>query len=211
MVKYLLKKSYHVKDLKNVKFNSLWGYNGVFTTIRIYYKNTVKISFSAISCGLTFHQYCLMIRKIIITVHKKLVIFSRAEKNIISFIINCFHSISINLKVMEVLSPSLANNGYAQAHAPASAPAPAIPALPALPARLALLPTPFPSAPVHPNHSSTQAPPTLHMLLLACLPAPRSLPSNMGRPSTASCPSRHSCTPTSTRVLTFPLSHALSH
>lgn len=35
MENILLKKSYHVKDLKNVKFNSLWGYNGVFTTIRI--------------------------------------------------------------------------------------------------------------------------------------------------------------------------------
>ena len=35
MENILLKKSYHVKDLKNVKFNSLWGHNGVFTTIRI--------------------------------------------------------------------------------------------------------------------------------------------------------------------------------
>ena len=35
MENILLKKSYHVKDLKNVKFNSLWGYNGVFTTIRV--------------------------------------------------------------------------------------------------------------------------------------------------------------------------------
>ena len=35
MENILLKKSYHVKDLKTVKFNSLWGYNGVFTTIRI--------------------------------------------------------------------------------------------------------------------------------------------------------------------------------
>ena len=35
MENILLKKSYHVKDLKNVKFNTLWGYNGVFTTIRI--------------------------------------------------------------------------------------------------------------------------------------------------------------------------------
>ena len=35
MENILLKKSYHVKDLKNLKFNSLWGYNGVFTTIRI--------------------------------------------------------------------------------------------------------------------------------------------------------------------------------
>ncbi|MDC3074837.1 aminotransferase class IV [Pelagibacteraceae bacterium] len=35
MENILLRKSYHVKDLKTVKFNSLWGYNGVFTTIRI--------------------------------------------------------------------------------------------------------------------------------------------------------------------------------
>ena len=35
MENILLKKSYYVKDLKTVKFNSLWGYNGVFTTIRI--------------------------------------------------------------------------------------------------------------------------------------------------------------------------------
>ena len=35
MENILLKKSYHVKYLKNVKFNSLCGYNGVFTTIRI--------------------------------------------------------------------------------------------------------------------------------------------------------------------------------
>ena len=36
MVKYLLKKSYQLKDLKEIKFNDLWGDHGVFTTMWIY-------------------------------------------------------------------------------------------------------------------------------------------------------------------------------
>ena len=36
MVKYLLKKSYQLKDLKEIKFNDLWGDYGVFTTMWIY-------------------------------------------------------------------------------------------------------------------------------------------------------------------------------
>jgi len=36
MVKYLLKKSYLLKDLKEIKFNDLWGGHGVFTTTWIY-------------------------------------------------------------------------------------------------------------------------------------------------------------------------------
>ena len=36
MVKYLLKKSYRLKDLKEIKFNDLWGEHGVFTTMWIY-------------------------------------------------------------------------------------------------------------------------------------------------------------------------------
>ena len=31
----LLKKSFRVKDLKTISFNSLWGYKGIFTTIRL--------------------------------------------------------------------------------------------------------------------------------------------------------------------------------
>ena len=36
MVKYLLKKSYRLKDLKEIKFSDLWGDHGVFTTMWIY-------------------------------------------------------------------------------------------------------------------------------------------------------------------------------
>ena len=36
MVKYLLKKSYRLKDLREIKFNDLWGDHGVFTTMWIY-------------------------------------------------------------------------------------------------------------------------------------------------------------------------------
>ena len=36
MVKYLLKKSYRLKDLKEIKFNDLWGDHGVFTTMWIF-------------------------------------------------------------------------------------------------------------------------------------------------------------------------------
>tara|TARA_B110000444_G_scaffold196464_1_gene187133 strand:- start:1219 stop:1989 length:771 start_codon:yes stop_codon:yes gene_type:complete len=36
MVKYLLKKSYRLKDLKETKFKDLWGDHGVFTTMWIY-------------------------------------------------------------------------------------------------------------------------------------------------------------------------------
>ena len=36
MVNYLLKKSYQLKDLKEIKFKDLWGDQGVFTTMWIY-------------------------------------------------------------------------------------------------------------------------------------------------------------------------------
>ena len=36
MVNYLLKKSYQLKDLKEIKFKDLWGDNGVFTTMWIF-------------------------------------------------------------------------------------------------------------------------------------------------------------------------------
>ena len=35
MENILLKKSFQINNLKNIKFNSLWGYNGIFTTIRL--------------------------------------------------------------------------------------------------------------------------------------------------------------------------------
>ncbi|MDA7572805.1 aminotransferase class IV [Candidatus Pelagibacter sp.] len=38
MVTYLLKKSYQHKTLKEIKFNDLWGENGVFTTMWIFSK-----------------------------------------------------------------------------------------------------------------------------------------------------------------------------
>ena len=36
MVNYLLKKSYQLKDLKEIEFNDLWGDHGVFTTMWIF-------------------------------------------------------------------------------------------------------------------------------------------------------------------------------
>ena len=36
MVKYLLKKSYQLKDLKEIEFKDLWGDHGVFTTMWIF-------------------------------------------------------------------------------------------------------------------------------------------------------------------------------
>jgi branched-subunit amino acid aminotransferase/4-amino-4-deoxychorismate lyase len=36
MVNYLLKKSYRLKDLKEIEFNDLWGDHGVFTTMWIF-------------------------------------------------------------------------------------------------------------------------------------------------------------------------------
>ena len=44
MLKYLLKKSYQLKDLKEIKFNDLWGDHGVFTTMWIF-GNPPKILF----------------------------------------------------------------------------------------------------------------------------------------------------------------------
>ena len=38
MEKILLKKSFRVKDLKIINFNPLWGYKGIFTTIRLFGK-----------------------------------------------------------------------------------------------------------------------------------------------------------------------------
>ena len=36
MVTYLLKKSYQLKDLKEIEFKDLWGDHGVFTTMWIF-------------------------------------------------------------------------------------------------------------------------------------------------------------------------------
>ena len=36
MVTYLLKKSYQLKDLKEIEFQDLWGDHGIFTTMWIY-------------------------------------------------------------------------------------------------------------------------------------------------------------------------------
>ena len=36
MVTYLLKKSYQLKNLKEIEFQDLWGDHGVFTTMWIY-------------------------------------------------------------------------------------------------------------------------------------------------------------------------------
>ena len=44
MVKYLLKKSYQLKDLKEIEFKDLWGDRGVFTTMWIF-ENPSKILF----------------------------------------------------------------------------------------------------------------------------------------------------------------------
>tara|TARA_Y100000389_G_scaffold199204_1_gene237145 strand:+ start:532 stop:1302 length:771 start_codon:yes stop_codon:yes gene_type:complete len=44
MVNYLLKKSYQLKDLKEIEFNDLWGDQGVFTTMWIF-GNPPKILF----------------------------------------------------------------------------------------------------------------------------------------------------------------------
>jgi len=44
MVNYLLKKSYRLKDLKEVEFKDLWGDHGVFTTMWIF-DNPAKILF----------------------------------------------------------------------------------------------------------------------------------------------------------------------
>ena len=44
MVTYLLKKSYRLKDLKEINFKDLWGDHGIFTTMWIFGKPT-KILF----------------------------------------------------------------------------------------------------------------------------------------------------------------------
>ena len=41
MEKILLKKSFRVKDLKIINFNPLWGYTGIFTTIRLFGKKPI--------------------------------------------------------------------------------------------------------------------------------------------------------------------------
>ena len=38
MVNYLLKKSYQLKDLKQIEFQDLWGDHGIFTTMWIFGK-----------------------------------------------------------------------------------------------------------------------------------------------------------------------------
>src|SRR5210317_2626932 len=46
MVNYLLKKSYQLKDLKEIEFNDLWGDYGVFTTMWIYDKPSKILFFN---------------------------------------------------------------------------------------------------------------------------------------------------------------------
>ena len=46
MVTYSLKKSYRLKDLKEISFNDLWGDHGVFTTMWIYHKPPKILFFS---------------------------------------------------------------------------------------------------------------------------------------------------------------------
>jgi len=36
MATFLLKKSYQLKDLKEIKFQDLWGHHGIFTTMWIF-------------------------------------------------------------------------------------------------------------------------------------------------------------------------------
>ena len=38
MATYLLKKSYQLKDLKQIEFQDLWGDHGIFTTMWIFGK-----------------------------------------------------------------------------------------------------------------------------------------------------------------------------
>ena len=47
MVKYLLKKSYQRKDLKEIKFNDLWNSHGVFTTMRVIGKSAKNLFYKA--------------------------------------------------------------------------------------------------------------------------------------------------------------------
>ena len=71
MVAYLLKKSYQLKDLKEVSFNDLWGDHGVFTTMWIFNKppkilffekhidnliKSIKV-YKIISSGISIKQY----------------------------------------------------------------------------------------------------------------------------------------------------------
>ena len=46
MVKYLLKKSYQLKDLKEIEFQDLWGDHGIFTTMWIFGKPAKILFFS---------------------------------------------------------------------------------------------------------------------------------------------------------------------
>ena len=75
MVKYLLKKSYQLKDLKEINFQDLWGGYGVFTTMWIY-DNPRKILFfknhinNLIKSLKAYNIYKLNIKKIILKLLK---------------------------------------------------------------------------------------------------------------------------------------------
>ena len=47
MVKYLLKKSYQLKDLKQIEFQDLWGDHGIFTTMWIFGKPAKILFFNS--------------------------------------------------------------------------------------------------------------------------------------------------------------------
>ena len=76
MVNYLLKKSYRLKDLKEIEFNDLWGDHGVFTTMWIFDKPSKILFFkehinNLIKSSKTYSVFKKTLKKDILNIIKK--------------------------------------------------------------------------------------------------------------------------------------------
>ena len=60
MVTYLLKKSYRLKDYKEIKFNDLWGDHGVFTTMWLFDKPQKILFFDQSLCSIGSYNHNFM-------------------------------------------------------------------------------------------------------------------------------------------------------
>ena len=91
MVKYLLKKSYQLKDLKEINFNDLWGGQGVFTTMWIYGKPSKILFFKNHINNLMKSTKAYSIKKSSIRsdILKLLKKKYKFKKKIQSFVTNC--------------------------------------------------------------------------------------------------------------------------
>ncbi len=102
MVTYLLKKSYLLKDLKEIKFQDLWGDNGIFTTMWIFGKPSKILFFNKhiqnlIKSLKVYRLYKINLEKIILKLIKRNIDKNRKYNHLLRVAVNS-NIISISLR-----------------------------------------------------------------------------------------------------------------